>query len=161
MVLKKRKKCFRRIALLLATVLLVGAVDFSVGPLEVCATSTTKDKIEQEEKAKDQLENQLDATNENINSLKGEQSQLQKELDTLTVKQQEVAERLNSLEQQIKDKEQEIADTQAALDEARQTEEQQKESMSVQVRCMYEMNSLSYLSMLLSAGSFADLLNMA
>ncbi|RAZ23348.1 cell wall hydrolase, partial [Klebsiella oxytoca] len=57
--------------------------------------------------------------------------------------------------------EQEISDTQAALEEAKKTEEWQYESMVAIVRCMYEQHESNYLSSLFTVGSLAEMLNRA
>lgn len=155
-----RKRIWKKIALFMCTVLLAGAVETSMGPIVAHATST-QGKIDQTEKDKDKLEGQLEQQQENIENLEEQLSELQEKLSDLNVQRQEIVDNLNDLELQIRDKEQEITDTQAALDEAKATEAWQHENMVIQVRCMYERQEDSYLSMLLSAGSFSDLLNMA
>ena len=73
----------------------------------------------------------------------------------------EIVGKLDELERQIREKEQEISDTQAALEEAKKTEEWQYESMVAIVRCMYEQQESNYLSSLFTVGSLAEMLNRA
>lgn len=159
--MRKRRKHWNRIALLLVGVLLTGAVESAAGPLTVYATSATQDKINKAEEEKDKLEGNLDAANENIDKLEGEQNDLQKRLSRLNSDLLNVVANINSLEAQIYDKEREIVETQTALDGARATENWQYDSMLVQMRCMYERQETNPIIMLLSAGSFSELLNLA
>ncbi len=159
---KKRKKIWRKIALFMCAVLLTGTAETAVNPLTVqAAPSSTQQQIDQANQDKDKLEDRLDQENQNIAQLEKELADLQEELSDLNAQCQEIIDKLNDLEQQIRDKEQEIDETQAELDAARAKEVWQQENMITQVRCMYESQDDSYLNMLLSAGSLADLLNMA
>ena len=159
--MKKRKKCWNRIAILMSIILVVGAVEAAAGPLVVHATQSTQNKIDKAEEEKNKLEGNLDQANQNINKLEGEQSEVQKRLSQLNGDLLTVVENINSLEEQIRTKEAEMEATQVALSEARATEERQYESMIIQMRCMYERQDTSYLNMLLSASGLADLLNLA
>ncbi len=145
-----------------ATVLLLAALLAGTSvPVRVSATSATRDKIDKTEKEKDNLQNELDKTQDNLNHLEGQRDTLEQELAYLNGQMTEVVGKLADLEVQIKEKEQEIEDAQAALDEAKKTEEWQYTSMVAIVRCMYEQQEENYLSMLLSVGSFSELLNRA
>ena len=159
--MKKRKKCWNRIAILMSIILVVGAVEAAAGPLVVHATQSTQNKIDKAEEEKNKLEGNLDQANQNINKLEGEQSEVQTRLSQLNGDLLTVVENINSLEEQIRTKEAEMEATQVALSEARATEERQYESMIIQMRCMYERQDTSYLNMLLSASGLADLLNLA
>ena len=154
-------KIWKKIAVLGTVALLAGAVDSAAGPVVVSASSTTRDKINKTQREKDELEDELDRTQENLDQLEGKRDTLEKELNYLNAQLTSVVENLEELERQIRDKEQEIADTQAALEEAKATEEWQYESMVVLVRCMYEQPGENYLEAILTAGSFAEVLNMA
>ncbi len=154
-------KIWKKIAVLCAVALLTGAVDSASGPVVVFATSATRDKINRTQREKDNLEDELDRTQENLDQLEGKRDTLEKELNYLNAQLSSVVANLEELERQIKEKVQEIADTQAALEEARATEEWQYESMVILVRCMYEQPGENYLEALLTAGSFAEVLNMA
>lgn len=150
-------KIWKKAAVLSLVALLAG----TSGSVRVSATSATKDKIDQTEKEKDTLQDELDKTQENLDNLEDQRDTLEKELAYLNRQLTEVVQELASLEEQIKVKEQEIADTQAALEEAKKTEEWQYTSMVALVRCMYERQEDTYLSALLTAESLSDLLNRA
>ena len=152
-------KRLQKTAVLLAAVILAGA--FSPENVKVEATSSTWQQIQQEQREKNNLQDQLDQENDNLENLKGEQNSLKGQLNNLNGQLTEVSNNLADLERQISDKEQEITDTQASLDEAKATEEWQYECMVIRVRDMYERNETSYLNALLSAQSFDKLLNAA
>lgn len=157
----KRRRRWKKTALVLAVALLLGAADTAFCSNVVFASSSTRQEIDKTQNEMDQLEDELDKTQDNLDNLKGEHKSLKEELEGLNSQMGEVVANLEELERQIRDKEQEIWETQEALEEARATEEWQRASMVTMVRCMYEMQEDSYLSALLSAGSLSELLNRA
>ncbi len=146
---------------LLCILLLAGAPEPVPGLKVVQATSSTREKINRTQKEKETLENELDRTQDNLDNLEGRRDTLEKELDYLNAQLSQVVANLEELEQQIRDKEAEIEETMEALDEAKEKEQGQYDSMVAVTRCLYEQQDDTYLAVLLSAGSFADLLNMA
>lgn len=124
--------------------------------------TSTREKIDQAEREKQELENKQDQKQGDIDRLKGEQRTLKGKLNNLNAQLTEVANNLADLEDQIARKEQEIADTQDALEEAKNIEAGQYADMITRVRKMYEKNDTSYVNMVLDsvreAGSFADAL---
>ena len=139
-------KIWKKMAVLAAVALLIGAVDSVAGPGWVSATTATRDKINKTQREKDDLEDELNKTQDNLDQLEGKRDTLEKELNYLNSQLSSVVENLENLESQIREKEQEIADTQAALDEAKATEAWQYESMVILVRCMYEQPEENYLT---------------
>ena len=135
--------------------------EFFPGTLVVSATSSTQQQINEAEQRQQELEGEKNKNEEQLDVLQGEQKSLKRELDNLNTQMNQVIENLESLEQQIRDKEQEIVDTQAALEEARATEEWQYECMVERARAMYEMQDESYLNALLKENSIAGILNAA
>ncbi len=153
-------KVWKKTAVVLAIALLAGILKYE--PVAtVVATSSTRDKIDQAERDKENLENELDKTQNNLGNLEGKRDSLKKELDYLNDQLEEVAGNLEELEKQIHEKEQEISDTQAALEEAKETEKWQYANMMIVIRCMYERGEDDYLTALLGAGSLSEMLNMA
>ena len=148
-------------AVVLCIVLIAGILGFEPAPMVVSATSSTKDKIDKTEQEKQDLEDELDKTQDNLGNLEGKRDSLKKELNYLNDQLSQVVENLEQLEEQIRQKEQEIVDTQAALEEARETEKWQYANMVAIVRCMYERQEDSYLTALFTARSLSDLLNTA
>lgn len=153
-------KSHNRVAVILAGTLLTGALSAASGDI-VARAITTREQIQQTENEKNELEGKLDETNDNLEGLRETHSSLKGELNNLNAQLTEVSNNLEDLEQQIRVKEQEIADTQAALEEAKATEEWQYECMVIRVRDMYERNDTSYVNAIINAGSLSDMLNVA
>ena len=94
------------------------------------------------------------------------QISLEGTLSTLNTELSQVSNNLSELEAKIADKEAEIEETNEMiavtnqeLEEAIAVKDQQYETMKLQIQFMYEKSDDLYLEMLLSAGSFAELLN--
>ena len=160
MVADRVKSC-RKTAVLLVMTLLTGAGISAADVPVAFATSTTQQQIQEEEREKEALEEQLGETQDQLEGLKGTSSGLKKELANLNVQLSQVVSNLEELERRIIDKQQEIADTQAALEEARETESWQYECMVARARSMYEMQEENHINALLSAGNFSEMLNAA
>lgn len=152
---------YKKMAVLLTMLLVTGAVLSAFDVLSVSATSTTQQQITEEENKKDQLEQELDKTQDQLEGLKGVSSELKQELGSLNDQLTQIVNNLAELERQIAVKEQEIADTQAALEEAKETENWQYECMVLRARAMYEMREESHINALISAGNFSEVLNAA
>ena len=153
----------RAVAFLMA--LVIGLVFLSDKILPDAATvyaTTTREKIDQAEREKKELEDKQDQKQDDIDRLKGEQNTLKGKLNNLNSQLTEVANNLEDLEKQITSKEQEIEDTLAALDDARMVEAGQYADMITRMRKMYERNDTSYVNMMIGsvmdAGSFSDAL---
>lgn len=161
MEIKKVWKHRKKTAVILSLAILAGAIDMPFGIKEVNASSKTQQEIDAAQREKDNLEDELEKTQENLDNLEGQRDSLKKELDYLNAQLSAVVANLEELEKQIQEKEQDIADTQAALEEAKATEEWQYASMVAIVRCMHERQEDNYLTALLSSGSLSELLNKA
>lgn len=154
-------KVWKKTAYLLSLALFAGGINHLSEQDTVFATAGTKAQIDKAQKEKDALEGELDKTQENLNRLEGKRDTLQKELDYLNAQLTQVVENLEELERQIHGKEAEIEDTLAALDAAKAKEDRQYDSMVAVIRCLYEQREGTYLTALLTADSFSDLLTMA
>lgn len=154
--MKWRKTAVRK----LLAALLASAMAVSLPP-SVSYAATTQEKINQAEQEKDQLEDQLEDKQDELSDLKGEQNSLKGQLNKLNAELTQVSNNLADLEQQILAKEQEIVETQAALEEARQTEAWQYQNLKSIIRYMYESNEKSYLQAFFESDSLADFLNAA
>ena len=152
-------KIWKKTAYVMVLVLLL-CVSYPFGPNIVSATSSTKDKIDKTQREKDILQDELDKTQDNLDDLEGKRDTLKKELDYLNGQLSSVVASLEELEQQIRQKEEEISETQSALEEAKDKEATQYETMVVMARCQYEQQEDTYLTAILTAGSFSELLNM-
>lgn len=154
-------KLWKKAAILFSVLLLAGEARPISGPRVVQATSSTKDKLDKTQKEKENLENELDKTQDNLDNLEGKRDTLKKELEYLNSQLSQVSANLEELERQIRDKEAEITETLEALDEAKEKEQRQYDSMVAVTRCLYEQEEDSYLTAIFSAGSFSDMLNTA
>ena len=160
--MKKRDNCVRRIInFILVTTVLVGFVAEGLFPMTAHATTVSglKDKIEQH---KGQLQDIYDQ----IESLEGEQDILLEQIDDLN---SEIVNTMTSIglkedeifakEIEIDEKQVQIGDTEAKYEASKELEEEQRESMIISTRLMYEKGTASYLSALFAVTGFADILN--
>lgn len=154
-------KIWRKTAYILSVVLLAGILGTVPGPVAVHASSSTREKLNRTQKEKETLETELDKTQDNLDNLEGKRDTLEKELDYLNAQLSQVVANLEDLEGQISDKKAEIDATMSALDEAKEKEQEQYDSMVAVTRCLYEQQEDTYLTALLTAGSFSDMLNLA
>lgn len=155
---QKRKiiNCILIVSLALGTLGSEGA-----GLLTVEATSITDIQNQMQ-----QHQDQLDAIMSNIENLEDEQDLIQEQIDDMNAELINTMTSIGLLEDQIAQKETEIADKQVEIDDtqaeyeaALAREEEQRESMAVSTRMIYENNSDTYLSTLLSGNGLADVLN--
>lgn len=153
-------KGLKKTAILLVIIMLTGIVS-SDSVQMVTAAPSTWEQIQEAERERKRLEEELNKTQEELEGLKGEQSSLQNELNNLNDQLTRVSEELADLENQISTKEQQIIETQAALDEAKETESWQYENMVIRVRKMYERSDTSFASTILNGSNFAEMLNLA
>lgn len=151
----------KRIAVLLAIIFLIGSAANEPAALSVSAAPSTREQINATEKEKEELENQQKENKDELEGLKDIQSDLKESMEDLNAQLKNVVKRLEDLEQLISDKEQEIIETQAALEEARETEEWQYVCMVMRARAMYEYQGNNYLADLFGEGSLSDTLNAA
>jgi len=151
---RMRRTAKKKVLLTLIIALVIGTI-----PSAVYATSTQK-KIDEAERNKSELEGKLDETNQDLEKLNEEHGSLQGSLNKLNKQLTQVSENLADLEQKIKDKEQNILDTQAALEEAKETESWQYECMKRRLKFRYEYSDADLLDRLLTSGNFSDLLSM-
>ena len=151
----------RRILLIICiALLLTGALPSSLGVQKIEA-KTLREQIRDKQKEKDLLQNQLNEQKGEVKGLKNEKTNLQDEMADLNDLMIEACGRYVDLQSQIETKTQEITDNQAALAEAIAREEQQQEDMEIRARKMYERKTSDYVTSLLQAGSFGELLNLA
>lgn len=144
-----------RTAFMMILLLLVCAV-----PPVVLAT-TTKEKLDQAQKEKEALQDQMEENQENLDGLKEERNTLQGELNVLNGNLTDISNNLEELESRIEAKAAEIEVTTQLLSDAIMQADGQYEAMKVRIQFMYEQGETTYLEILLNAGSFANMLNAA
>lgn len=125
----------------------------------VQATGSTLDKLNKAKEEKNQTQSALNTKKNQIDDLQDTKEGLKGELNSFNLKLTQVSDNLEELETQIDEKNEEITETQAALDEAKKTEEHQYECMKKRIKFMYERGDTAYLEMMFSSASFGEFLN--
>jgi len=148
-------------AALFSTMVLILLLPMVADLNQQVSAKTTSEKIDEANKEKDKLEQELKDQQEDIAGLKGEKKTLQKELSNLNTQLEEISDKLADLGAQIFEKEEEIKQTTQELEDAIATEEWQYACMVIRIQDMYERNDTSYLNSILSANSLSGVLNAA
>ena len=114
----------------------------------------------------DNINQQLQNINNEIAAMEDEQDLIQETIDDLNAEILNTMTSIGMLEDEIAQKEAEIADkqtqieaTEAEYEAALQKEEQQRVSMAVQTRLIYENGDATYLDVLLKGKGIGDILN--
>ena len=151
---------FKKLRRVLALVVLI-SVGMTQTPYIAEAAKTTQEKIDEAEKEKEKLEEELEAADDKRDDLNNKQNALQKELKGLNSDLETISEHLEELESRIAAKNDEITKTQAELEEARTKETTQYEAMMKRIKFMYEESEDLYLEILFKAKSFAEMLTLS
>lgn len=152
-----RKKRIRK----LLAVLLVAITFFNAIPTKPAyATQSTRDKLNDAQKELDEAKDKVDGQKKEVKQLNGRKADLKKELDNLNSELETIVGRINDLEEKITNKQAEIDETQAALEEARNIEEQQYAAMKKRIQFMYKDSKNLYLDILFNAKSFSDFITL-
>ena len=124
--------------------------------------------IEELRKQIEENQNQLNSENEVISGLQDEQDLIDEEISDLDAELVNLYTEISVLEDQILEQEGKIAEKEAEIEvaqeefEAAEAEERrQYEAMKERIRFTYEQGESSYIELLLSSGSFSELLNRA
>ena len=133
---------------------LVLAFAILVTGVQVSATSI---KSIQNEKAKN--ESELKNIQSKISGIESQKSALSSEVSSLNDDLTDTLLNIQVLESDLADKEVEIEQAQKDYEAAKATEEEQYASMKKRIQYLYETGQESYLEMLLTADSVADLVN--
>ena len=136
------------IALGMAAVMVIGAAQV------VGATGLSEAKSK-----KSEAQSSLNSVQSQISSIESKQAALQEQIDALDAELVEVIVNINTTKTDIENKKVELAQAEADLEEAKETEEEQYESMKERIVYMYENGDSSFLTALMGADSFADVLN--
>jgi len=108
---------------------------------------------------KSEAQSNLNSVQSQISSIEAQQADLQEQIDALDAELVEVIININTTKTDIENKKIELAQAQADLEVAKETEEEQYESMKERICYMYENGNSSFLTALMGADSFADVLN--
>ena len=104
-------------------------------------------------------EKQLNSIQSKISSLESQKSSLSSEVNSLNDELTDTILNIEVLESDLADKEVQIQEAQEDYEEAKATEEEQYESMQLRIQYLYEADQESYIEMLLTSDSVADLMN--
>lgn len=128
--------------------------------IPVYAATSSKDV----DSAKNQisaLEAEKEKTARTIKNLEGLKSDTKAYVKALDDQMDTVTQELSDLTVKLQGKETEIKKTNEDLNQARQTEQGQYQSMKLRIKYMYEKGDSSFLDLLLQSGSLSDFLNRA
>lgn len=107
------------------------------------------------------LEAEKKKTAQTIKNLEGLKSDTEAYVKALDDQMDAVSQERSDLSVKIQDKEAQIKKTNGDLDQAKQTEDKQYDSMKLRIKYMYEKGDSSFLDLLLQSSSLSDLLNRA
>ncbi len=137
-------------------------------PLFVHAETLTNDKIKQSEEEKKNAESERDQLKNNLTDIKSlladletTKSDLEDYIQELDSDLDEIDTKIDSINRLIADKQFEIETAEKELEEARNVEKTQYETMKKRIKFVYERGESSTAQMLLSSKSFVDFLNKA
>lgn len=138
-------------------------------PLFVLADSKdTEQKLNEAKDAAQDTKDAIDANEDNIDALGDTKNALEGQLADLNTQLSDAAARLSDIESQISVKNDEIADKQNEITvkeeeiaAAQQTADEQYAAMKKRIQFMYEKGQNTWIEILLSSGSFSELLNRA
>ena len=117
--------------------------------------------IDDAKKKRDETQEQLDEVNATLEELAGEKAEIEDEIDEMDDALAEVLGSVEALKIQTENKEAEIYEAELRYEEAVETEKSQYEAMKIRIRYMYEQGDTSYLTLLMEAKGFADMLTKA
>lgn len=158
------KKIKRSLAGCLAAVLVLTAA-----PCTVVQAGTLEESIKQKQEAISQAEKEKKKLQSSISNIKSLVKELEKSKSNLETYVKEldgklagIGEKIEALQKQITEKKEEIVQAKQDLEKAQQVADKQYDDMKKRLRFLYQNSKGSgYLELLVSAGSFADMLNQA
>lgn len=152
--MKLKRKFLLAMIIMLCTIIITT-------PYEASASQSTRDKYNAAQKDVEAAKDKVEGAQKEVDNLTDRKNALKKELNGLNSNLEEIVARINDLDAQIMNKEAEIATTQAALDEARDTETTQYESMKKRIQFMYEDSQNLYLEIMFQAKSFSQFITLS
>ena len=120
--------------------------------------SVASGSISEAQKRKTQVENDLNDAQALIEQLQNQEGDIQEAVRELDDRLNVISGNIDTLKAQTRQKNKELLDTQNQLEAARTEESEQYESMKVRIRYMYQNSGIGYLEALLESGSFAKML---
>lgn len=118
-----------------------------------------EEKLKEAQERKKELENSKKETADKLAALKKEKNDILNYIQQLDQELSNIDLRIVQLENEIASTEEELEKTRAELEEAKQTEAKQYETMKRRIQYMYENGDTGYLEIFLNSESISDLLN--
>lgn len=125
------------------------------------AFGDTVTDLNQAKDKQDQLSSQYEDTKKQLEQLQQESADTKSYIEQLDGKMSTLDSSLQSLNTQIEDMQNQIEEARVNLEQAEIDADVQYDSMKLRIQFMYERNEDTYLDILLSSSSLADLLNKA
>ena len=125
------------------------------------AFGDTVTDLNQAKDKQDQLSSQYEDTKKQLEQLQQESADTKSYIEQLDGKMSTLDSSLQSLNTQIEDMQNQIEEAKVNLEQAEIDADVQYDSMKLRIQFMYERNEDTYLDILLSSSSLADLLNKA
>ena len=121
--------------------------------------SSTKDKLNDAEQDRKDMQNRIEAVEDKIKELDALRQDAKAYIAAMDAELATAEENLVDLQNQTAAKEVEIAQTEVELANAKEVEAEQYESMKIRIQFMFENGNQSYLDLILNSGSIEEILN--
>ncbi len=139
-----------------AAVLVLTAV-FGVGTFAFA--TGTQDKIDDVQQSLDAFEQEKQEAENILAGLEQKKEDIEEYISLLEVEMGQIAKEIETVQNEVSVKEQEIAKAEAELAGSEISRTEQYEAMKLRIQYLYESGESDYLEIILSAGSFADMMN--
>lgn len=151
------------LAIVMMAVILCGTSVSATNLSEVdqATVAAKQQEIEEAQQEQENIKSSISDLESIVEELQSKKSDLSAYIQSVDSSISELTDKISGYESLISQKEEEIAEREAELEEALAQEEEQYAAMYVRIQYMYEMETSSYLETILSAGSFAEMLNQA
>lgn len=144
----------RALLAVLCCLIIVGASVSQTDMVDVSAT--TKEEVEEEKKKAEESEKSAQEVLDNIEEAQNKIVQQVAELDS---KATQIQTQITQTEQESQSLQDQIDDNQDKLEKAQAAEDEQYNAMKGRIQYLYEEGTTSYIDVLLSSGSFAEVIN--
>lgn len=158
--MKRRERVRRATAvLMLCAMMLSVIVGVNPAKAETDPVKAYQEKLQAAKDLKEEYEKKKYEAEESIRKFKEEKLSIEKYIEELDMKLNDISMALFELQETIEKTEAELRITEQELERAREKEAEQYRVMSERVRYIYENGEVGYLDILFNAGSIADILN--
>lgn len=144
----------RKLHRVIATSLAVGLI--VVTPVQ---GQTASSKLQEAQQNKAQAESGKENAQKKLSALNGEEASLRQYLEQLDEELTKVSMRVNEIEGLMEEKQEELDQMQQRLKDAKEAQLEQYYNMKKRIQFMYEKGNDTYMTLMLSAEGFGDMLN--